>query len=371
MRILALNWRDWANPRAGGAETHLREILTRLVAGGDTATLIAAGFAGGAAETALDGVRVVRVGADWNAAWTVPAAARRLLRDGGFDVVLDDVNKVPFAAPRWSPVPVVAQFHHLFGRHFFAQTDPFRAAVLLAYERRIGTVYRGVPGLVYSASTRAELVAAGLRDVDLRDVELGLDHDVFRPDANGRSTEPRALLVTRLMAYKRADVAVRAAARIARDVPGFRLEIVGDGPERTRLERLAERLGAPVDFAGFVPEAEKVRRYRRARVVLAPSAKEGFGLTVIEALACGTPVVASDVAGHRDALPTDAGFRVPAGDDAALAAAATRLLRDDALHAACAARGVRWARRFDWGRCADGVRAALVDAAAAGRAARA
>lgn len=369
MRILALNWRDWSNPRAGGAEVHLREILTRLVARGDEATLVTASFPGGAAESLLDGVRVLRVGADWNAAWTVPPAARRLLREEAFDVVLDDVNKVPFAAPRWSPVPVVALFHHLFGRHFFAQTDPLRAAILLAYERRIGSWYRGVPGIVYSGSTRAELVAAGLRDADLRDVALGLDHGVFRPDETARATEPRALLVTRLMAYKRADVAVRAAARIARDVPGFRLEIVGDGPERTRLEQLVRQLSAPVDFAGFVSEEEKVRRYRRARVVLAPSAKEGFGLTVIEALACGTPVVASDVAGHRDALPADAGFRVPAGADEAMADAATLLLRDDALHAACAARGLVWAQRFDWERCAEGVRATLA-AAVKERAAR-
>jgi hypothetical protein len=115
---------------AGGAEVHLREVLTRCAQAGDEVSLVVSRPRGAPPAEVLDGVRVVRAGTDLTAAMAVPAAARRLLHTERFDVLVDDVNKIPFRAPRWSTIPVVALFHHLFGRQFFRTVDPARAAAL-------------------------------------------------------------------------------------------------------------------------------------------------------------------------------------------------------------------------------------------------
>ncbi len=121
------------------------------------------------------------------------------------------------------------------------------------------------------------------------------------------------------------ETAIEAISRCA--VPGARLVIVGEGPERLRLEALAKELGAPVAFAGRVDDASLVTWYQAADVSVVPTvALEGFGLVVLESLACGTPVIASDIEGLRDALEgLDGAELVPSGDVAALAAAFDRV----------------------------------------------
>src|SRR6185369_12871568 len=107
--------------------------------------------------------------------------------------------------------------------------------------------------------------------------------------------------------------------------------------------RSAETLGVrdAVEFLGFMPRADKVRRIQEAWVVVQPSPKEGWGLTVVEAGACGTAVVAADSPGLRDSVRRDeTGLLVPYGDDAALAAALARVLEDGALRERLAGAGV-------------------------------
>jgi len=138
-------------------------------------------------------------------------------------------------------------------------------------------------------------------------------------------------------------------------VPGARLLVVGDGPDRARLEETAARLGVAdvVAFAGFLPRAEKARLMREAWVLVQPSPKEGWGLTVIEAGACGTAVVAADSPGLRDSVRRDdTGILVPFGDVSALADALARVLDDAVLRDGLAERGRAWSARFQWPDCA-------------------
>ncbi len=356
MRLLVLNWRDWRDPLAGGAEVHLRELLTRCVQAGDEVSLVVSRPHGAPAAEVFDGVRVVRAGTDLTAAWAVPAAARRLLDTERFDVLVDDVNKIPFRAPRWSTIPVVALFHHLFGCQFFRTVDPARATALWLLERRIGRVYRGTPAIAVSASTKAELVQLGLQPDDVTVVENGLDHAIYRPGAPAAPRAPFVAVVSRLVNYKRVDVAIRAAALLRQTHPDLRWRIAGDGPARAGLEALARRLAAPVEFLGAVSVAAKVALLQQAAVFVAPSAKEGFGLAVVEAAACGAPVVLSDVPGHRDALPTESARRFPAGDAVACATSIARVLADPiATRAMVAAAQVRVAN-LHWDLTAAAIR---------------
>ena len=83
-------------------------------------TWLSAGFPGVAAEDSRDGIRIVRRGAWWNANHTLPAAYRKELRADRYDLVIEDINKIPFFAPRWARTPVLAIVPHLFGTTVFA-----------------------------------------------------------------------------------------------------------------------------------------------------------------------------------------------------------------------------------------------------------
>ena len=131
--------------------------------------------------------------------------------------------------------------------------------------------------------------------------------------------------------------------------------MVGDGPYLPELKLEAARRGLAqrIEFRGFLPAAEKVRALQEAWVLVQPSPKEGWGLTVVEAGACGTAVVAADSPGLRDSVRRDVtGLLVPYEDEAALAAALTRVLLDRPLRLGLAAAGVEWAARFTWPDCA-------------------
>ncbi|HEC82896.1 MAG TPA: glycosyltransferase family 1 protein, partial [Firmicutes bacterium] len=143
---------------------------------------------------------------------------------------------------------------------------------------------------------------------------------------------------------------------VAVRVPRARMKIAGSGDYLPRLKKLASCLGIDdrIEFLGFVNDSAKVAMLREAHVVVNPSSKEGWGVTVIEANACGTPVIASDVPGLRDAVVDGkTGFLVPYGDVKAFAEKIVRVLEDDTLRQQLSEEAVRWARRFHWDTSAE------------------
>jgi len=360
---------DIGAPAAGGAEVHLFEILRRWRARGHAVTWLAAGFPGGAAEDERDGIRILRAGAWWNANHALPAAFRRRLGGERFDAVIEDINKLPFLAPRWAKAPVLAVVPHLFGTTVFAETAWPQGLYVLAHEALIPLVYRDVPFMAISESTRDDLVARGIPAAHVSVVHCGLDHERFRPAAP-KSVRPRVAFVGRLRRYKGVDVLLDAFKRVARAVPDVGLDVIGDGPYRGALEARARRLGfedgSQVRFHGFVPAATKVELLSAAHVSVCPSPKEGWGLTVIEANACGTAVVASRSPGLVDSVRDgETGLLVPHGEVTALADAVTSVLTDPRLRARLESAGRAWAGSFTWDRCADEAYAVLERAAGA------
>ena len=358
-----MNWLDIGSPRAGGAEVHLHEILRRWRDRGHDITWLAAGFPGLPREEVRDGIRIVRRGAWWNANHTLPAAYRRELVGERYDVVVEDINKLPFFAPRWAGAPVLAVVPHLFGTTVFAETDWAQGSYVLAHEALIPLVYARTPFIAISESTRDDLVARGVPAAHVDLVHCGLDPARFRPTAP-KAARPTVAFLGRLRRYKGVDTLLEAFAAVSRARPGAVLEIVGEGPHRPALEAHARRLGLLADgrvrFRGFVPAEEKVALLSSAHVAACPSPKEGWGLTVVEANACGTAVVASRSPGLVDSVKDGVtGLLVPHGDAPALAAALGRVLDDAPLRERLEREGRAWARTFTWERCADEAHAVL------------
>jgi glycosyltransferase involved in cell wall biosynthesis len=357
LRILAVNWRDIRDPLGGGAEIHLHAILSRAVAAGHEVDLVVAGQTGAPDRETIDGIRIHRRG-HWSVAnFVLPGVVRRLLRERRYDLLVEDINKIPFYTPLYSGgVPVVAVVPHLFGATVFREANPLLAAYVWVAERPLPRLYRDAVFEVISPSTRDDLVARGLDPARVRCIHCGVDRARLQPaDPPPRDEPPLIVSWSRLRRYKSLEVAIRAFARIRAAVPDARLMIVGRGPDEKRLRREVARLGldGATTFTGYVDDAELAAVLHRARLFLNPSPKEGWGLTVIEANACGLPVVASDRPGLRDSVRDgETGLLVPYGDAAAMAAAAISLLADDGRWRAFSEAARAWAATFDWDRCA-------------------
>ncbi len=351
--FVAVNWRDLKNPDAGGAEVHLHEILKRLASDRHEVTYFVSNFPGGSEEETYDGIRVVRTGRWYDANYVIPRRVRAHLRDHRCDLIIEDINKIPFFLPFHTRRRVVAVVPHLFGETVFQETNPLFASYVYLWEKLIPRAYRKCRFVVISPSTKEDLVRRGIPAERIDVVLCGLDHSTYRILGLEKYPEPTVVHFGRVRKYKSIDVVIKAFALVKEKIPAARLLIVGDGPERGNLIRLTRRMGLAesVEFLGTVDSARLVEILNRSHVFLNASPKEGWGLTVIEANACGLPVVASRRPGLQDSVKDGVtGYLVPYGDVRAFADRALELITDAELSKRMSGAATEWARSLTWGR---------------------
>ena len=353
VKILLVNWQDRENPQAGGAEIHLHEIFGRLAARGHEVTLLCGGWPGCPPRATLDGIEVIRIGTRLTWPALARGAYRRLFRDHPHDVLVEDINKMPLFTPRWGARRVFALVPHLFGGTAFQELAAPLAALVWLSERPLASEYRGVPFHAISESTADDLVARGIRRELIRVIYPGIDTQHYTPAPGSRSPTPVFSYLGRLKRYKGIDIVIRAFAQAA--IPEAVLEIAGAGDYRPELERLAASLdlGPRARFLGRISEDDKVSLLRRSWALAFASPKEGWGITNLEAAACGTPVVASSSPGIRESVRDgDTGFLVPHGDASAMAASMRRIAGSPALVQTLGANARTFAESFTWERAA-------------------
>jgi glycosyltransferase involved in cell wall biosynthesis len=373
VRILAVNWLDRENPQAGGAELHFFEIFRRLVSRGHSVTLVCSGFTGAAPHTVIDGIAVRRVAGRYTFAVAARRAVRAALAEGPWDVVVEDINKLPLYLPWLTDLPLYVIVPHLFGATAFREASWPVATIVWLAERPVPAVYRRAAFHAISESTREDLVRRGIPREHIRVIFPGVDATWFTPDTNGRrAPTPRFLYVGRLKRYKGVEVALRALAEAKARGQALQFDIAGDGDDRPRLERFVRAAGLDrqVRFLGFVDETVKRDLLRGAWAVVFPSAKEGWGIVTVEAAACGTPAVAADSPGLRESVRhEDSGILVPHGDARALADALIRVAGDTALVERLGQGARRFAEGFSWDAAAAATETHLLQTINAARAA--
>ncbi|MFD5945445.1 glycosyltransferase family 4 protein [Streptomyces collinus] len=349
--VLFLNWRDPAHPQAGGAEAYCFEIARRLAGSGARVTLFSARFPGSRAAEWADGVRVLRGGGTYG---VYRAAALHLLRNRHtYDAVVDFQNGIPFFSPLFTPrwTADVCVIHHIHQKQFdLFFRWPMNTVGRLLEKQISRLVYRGHSIVAVSPSTRE-----GVR------AELGFRNPVYlvpngspRPSSTtvARAATPTLAVVTRMTPQKRVDLLLRALPALRDRWPDLRVELAGDGGELPALRALASALGLDetVTFHGHVSEERKQALLGCAWLTVVPSVAEGWGLTVIEANSMGTPAVAFDVPGLRDAVREGYnGWLVPDGVPLADALDSALTELSDAGARDRAARRCRaWSGRFSW-----------------------
>jgi glycosyltransferase involved in cell wall biosynthesis len=360
---------DRRNPQAGGAETHLHEVFGRLAAWGHHVTLLSSGFPGSLPLETLDGIEVHRIGSRMTFSFHLPLYLKRSLSADGFDVVVEDLNKAPVFMPFWTHTPVTLLVHHLFGATAFREASFPVAAATWLLERAIPRVFGTLPAMAVSESTAADLRERGMTWQEIAVIPNGVDLLRFAPPAHPeRYAEPTILYLGRLKRYKGVDLILRAVARLRENATPVRLLIAGKGNHLDSLRALHSDLGLGdmVTFLGYVSEEEKIRLLQRSWIHVLTSPKEGWGISILEAAACGTPTVASDSAGLRDAVQDGrTGLLVPHGDVNALAMALSKLLGDEKGREEMGVAARTFAEDFTWEGSARRMEAFLTDRVAA------
>jgi glycosyltransferase involved in cell wall biosynthesis len=355
--ILAINWQDLKHPESGGAEIHLEEILRRLVKRGHKIDLLCCNFPDGKKEEIVEGVNIIRRGSRPFFNYIVPGVLRSLIKKNKYDLIFEDVNKVPFYTPLYHNLPVLVIFHHLFGGSIFREINFFLGIYIYLSEKPISLFYKKNHLMVVSESTAQEIINKGVAENHVHVVHNGIDQDVYNFDTKVPKFErPTILYVGRIKKYKSIETVIDAMPAILQRLPEAKLVIVGAGDHLPNLKEHVKRkqLTDFIELEGFVPQETKVEYYRRSHLLVYPSYKEGWGLTNIEANACGTTVLASRVPGLRDSVDEGkSGLLFEYGNISEFVEKALKILTNNEYRSQLEKGALVHASKFSWDKTTD------------------
>jgi glycosyltransferase involved in cell wall biosynthesis len=302
-RVHVLAWRDLVDIEAGGSELHAARVLSLWAEAGIDITMRTSYAQGHPYTGTRDGYRIVRKHGRFMV-FPTTVVSELLGSLGPRDGIIEIWNGVPFLTPVWARGPRSTWIHHVHRDMWEMVLEPGLAKAGKFFEHRIAPpLYRRTPIVTLSESSRTEIIEyLGLPASRVRVVPPGIDQR-FHPSGD-KSATPLVVAVGRLMPSKRFDDLIATMAEVRTRVPTAELVIVGDGYERPALEEQIALLGAQswIRLAGRVSDEELLSLYRKAWLVASASIAEGWGMTLTEAAGCGTPSVATDIAGHRDSV---------------------------------------------------------------------
>jgi glycosyltransferase involved in cell wall biosynthesis len=274
------------------------------------------------------------------------------------DVIYEDFNKLPLFTPILTKCPKLIQMHHLWLNSIFREESFFAAIIVWLGEQTLRFIYRKEQFAIVSDSAKKELKTYGIKNEHIEVINNGIDSDFYIPSTE-RDIEKNGkylLYIGRLQKYKGVLDICEAFAKISPKYPDLKLKIAGSGPFRKKLENriIKHNLQDKILLLGFISEEEKLRLLQHAFLIVQPSYKEGWGLTVIEANACGVPVVANNAPGLCDSVSDgkggypQTGFLYKFGDIDDAAKKIEEFLQNPKIYAEISANCRAWAEKFNW-----------------------
>ena len=342
------------HPAAGGAEIHLHSIFSRIAKNGHQVVLLTTSFKNAKEREMVDDILVIRKGGDFLFQWTVLTQFPKLDKEFNFDIIYEDLNKLPLFLPLQTKKPCLVQMHHLWRKSIFKETNFFVAFGVYFFENIIPLFYKKELFAVVSPSTKKELASLGIPE---KNIALIYNGTSGTPENFIRKQEKKNyfLWLSRVHRYKGILVALEAFQIFLQKNPDVRLKIAGNGPMLKKLPRILQQmhLEKNVDLEGFVSKEKKQELLSNAIALLQTSEKEGFGLTVIEAGELGTTTIASEVPGLVDSvLPEKTGILFPVRNAKACATCMERVYTDKALRQTLEENAFAFAKTFDWDKAA-------------------
>jgi glycosyltransferase involved in cell wall biosynthesis len=353
MKILILNWRDRKNPKAGGAEVVTEEMASRWVAWGHEVTLFTAAFPGALPEEVINGVQIIRRGGQATVHWQAFRHYRKHWR-GHFDVVIDEINTIPFLTPLYvkNGEKNFSYFNQLCREIWFYEAPVPKFLAIFGYlaEPLYLRPYRKIPSIVISESTKADLIELKIPNVSVFPMATDIvpvQHLEASPE------QARLIFVGRQVPSKRVHDIIKAVALVKSIYPQVKLDIVGAGEAKyvSQLKQMVATLALSeqVTFRGRVSQDQKRTLMQQANAILVTSVREGWGLIVTEANALGTPGIVYNVPGLRDSVrDNQTGLITKANTPEALAATICEFLANPAKAARLREAGWKWSQELNW-----------------------
>lgn len=308
MNILILNWRDTKNPESGGAEIILYELAKRLVKNQNSVTWFCSSFKGSPKEETQDGIKIIRSGNKYSVYFHAFLYYRNLKVKP--DVVLDCVNTICWQTSLYVDQGKRILYTNQAAREVFFYEYKFPLSVIgYVLEPLQYLTYKNTNIICYSNSIKEDLVSFGIRKENIKIFPLGIDHKRYFPAK--KSLVPTFIFVARFVRNKRPERCVAGMTIVLSKYPKAKLYLVGYGREEEDLREQIKKLKLTknvfiVNKNNFFLKSdihdEKVRLMQEAWALLLPSVKEGWGMVVTEAAACGTPSIVSNVTGLKDSV---------------------------------------------------------------------
>lgn len=360
MTILVFNWRDIKNPCVGGAEIYTHEILKRLAEKGHRVSLFTTEYPGCKKEDCIDNVRIVRKGNAYSTFYHAFSYYKKKFKRETDLIIIDEINVLPWFTPFYVKQPVIALIHEVGSLALFYHSE---VNSFLSYLLYICTPlmflfykYRKIKFITVSKSTKKDLVNLGIPEDDICIIYNGIDHSSYSLER--KDLFPHLVYVGRVTWYKNVHLLVKAMVSIVKQFDSVRLTVVGEIEPKYKifLNKLVKELNLSkhVNFTGYVTEDAKISILQRAWVLVNPSEREGWGIVVIEANACGTPAVGYNVPGLRDSIKDGrTGILIKQKNIEALADAVIEILENHELREKLSKGALEWSRKFSWNRSAD------------------
>lgn len=355
LRILMFNWRDTKHIWAGGAESYIHEIAKRWVKTGHKVTVFCGNDARSLRNQVINGVQIIRRGGRYMVYFW--AFLYYILRfRGKYDLVIDSENGIPFFTPLYCRIPVFLLIHHVHQEVFRKQLIfPLSSIARFLEAKLMPFVYRDNTVITVSESSKKEIIDYDIAKAEnIEIVHPGVDHSKFIP--LGKTEHPSFIYLGRLKPYKNIDMAIVAFSRVVKLFPNTMLYVVGEGESLHLLKKLTVdlKIESNIRFYGKVSESKKAELLAKSWVAIQPSMVEGWGITVIEANASGTPVIASDVNGLRDSVvDSQTGVLVEPKNPDAIASAMIDFILDKTYRGIISKQAYVWSQSFNWDNSAE------------------
>lgn len=348
MRILWLAHRDPLNPRAGGAERTIYEICIRLVRKGHQITILTGGWKGCKSIESLDGIEIHRFGNSLAPHLALPI----FLLKYQYDLVVNDLgHAVPWIASTVMNKHNIVFFRHLHARSLPGQVSSLLAKGITAIEKCYFIIYHDTVFVTESTTSKNDLLKLGIKEKKIIKNPPGVNLNLFHPSA--KTQNPSLVYFGGMREYKRPQEILYLLKDLLERIETVDLFIIGSGPEEHNLRELASELNLQnyATFKGRVSDTDLSTIVASSWLNVHTSVTEGWGLSIIEASAAGTPTVAYDVPGVRDTVENGInGIKVRDGYRKGLSDAAFLILSDPERWWSSS---IEVAKKYSWDKTAE------------------
>lgn len=355
MNILLLSWRGSGHPNAGGAEISTHEHAKAWVRAGHSITLFTSYYQGAKKEEIIDGVSIVRKGAQFFGVhleafkWYCFAAHPK------FDIVVDQFHGIPFFTPLYVKVPKLGFIHEITKEvwklnQFYSPFNFLLGNIGMLLEPLIFKPYRKIPFMTVSQSTKRDLVNWGIPDDNITIIHNGVNVPSFKrlPQKEKKKT---LIYLGALAKDKGIEDALRIFTILNNSSSNWQFWVVGKCDlrylEKLKIQSEKLKLKGKIKFWGYVDEYKKFELLGRAHLLINPSIREGWGLVVIEAAAVGIPTIAFNVPGLKDSI-LDGKTGMLCDSVQQMVSEIERLLNDDSRYNEISRNAIIWSRKFSW-----------------------